>query len=105
MMCLMLCYFFLMIQLAQGLSIGIIRKMEEIITTTDCNVRVRGYEARLDMYYFYKVVYKDALDLVDVEHALANAVVSSLNDCDENSEPLYAIEVNGQSHKESGAGK
>jgi hypothetical protein len=79
----------------------------ETITTTACDVRVGGYQARLDMFYFYKVEYKDesSLDLPGLERALATSVASSLNECDKNMKPYYAVQLSSPSHELSIGGK
>ena len=72
----------------------------EVITTTACNnIRFDGFQARLDMFYFYFVEYKDTnveLDLVGIENALAISIASALDDCDERNRPVYALEISSR---------
>jgi 5-formaminoimidazole-4-carboxamide-1-beta-D-ribofuranosyl 5'-monophosphate synthetase len=78
---------------------------KETIATAECEVRVEGYQARLDLYY-YKVEYdEEPLDLLGIERSIATAVASSLSDCDENMKPIYAVELSAVGHKRSDTGK
>jgi hypothetical protein len=78
----------------------------EVIATTTCDVRLSGYEARLDLYFFYKVEYMLApLNLFLLERALATSVASVLNNCDENNMPIYAVELTMPSHEPVDGGK
>lgn len=78
--------------------------IKEIITTTSCKVREETFQARLELLYYYKVEYIESLDLVGIERALATSIASALNYCDENMEPLYAVELTSPSHIKTIAG-
>jgi hypothetical protein len=78
----------------------------EVIATTACDVRLSGYEARLDLYFFYKVEYtSEPLNLLLLERALATSLATVLNNCDENNMPMYAIELTIPSHEPVDGGK
>lgn len=82
-----------------------VRRIKEIIATTECDVRTGGYEARLDLQYVYKIVYKqEPLDLSDIERVIATSVAAVLDECDQNMQPIYAVELSSPSHVRSEAG-
>jgi hypothetical protein len=82
------------------------RETSEIVSTSSCEVRIRRYEARLNIHYFYKIEYEEEpLDLLGLEKTLATSIASALNECDENMEPVYAVELNAPSHVRSELGK
>ena len=88
------------------------RALREIVTTTACrNIRqAHDYPARVDLVYIYVLDYvgndnennagDDSLDLMGVERAIASSVASTLNRCDDERYPLYAVELSDASaHK------
>ena len=89
-----------------------LRALREIVTTTACrNIRqAHDYPARVDLVYIYVLDYvgndnennagDDSLDLMGVERAIASSVASTLNRCDDERYPLYAVELSDASaHK------
>jgi hypothetical protein len=86
--------------------VSMFRRENEIITTTACSIRLGGYEARLELDYFYKVEYvMEPLNLFQLERSIAASVASALKSCDENNMPIYAVEVNLPSHELIDGGK
>jgi hypothetical protein len=79
----------------------------ETIVTTECDIRVGRYSARLDLFYFYRVEYENGsnLDLVGIERALAASIAMFLRDCDKSRKPIYAIELNLPSHEITNSGR
>lgn len=80
----------------------------DILTTTACNVRQDAYHARLDMYYFYLIEYNtDDADLVNldgIESAIAHALASALSSCDDQHQPLFAVQFSAAGHAFSQGG-
>jgi len=80
----------------------------EVITTTACNnIRFDSFQARLDLFYFYFIEYRDMsidLDLNGIENALAISIASALDECDDRNRPVYALEISSR-HMFSEGGK
>jgi hypothetical protein len=76
--------------------------VSEIVTTAACQeIRFDKYRARLDLFYFYTVVFaSDSLpvDVTGIENAIAHAVASALNGCDDQERPLYAVKLSTAGH-------
>jgi hypothetical protein len=75
----------------------------ESVTTTACNkIRFDKYRARLDLFYFYTVVFSfDApvgAVVTGIENAIAHAVASSLDSCDDQERPMYAAKLSLAGH-------
>jgi len=78
------------------------RSLREIITTTACRFirRAEDYPARLDLIYVYFLDYygDSPLTLLEgIERAIATTVASTLNDCDDQHYPVFALELSEQS--------
>jgi hypothetical protein len=71
--------------------------VSEIVTTAACQeIRFDKYRARLDLFYFYTVVFASdsmPVDVTGIENAIAHAVASALNRCDDHERPLYAVKL------------
>ena len=86
------------------------RAMVGTITTTECsNIRtIASFQARLDMFYLYKIEYENnhngngdtEPDLPGIERALATALATALDRCDDQKRPAYAIQLSAtQGHE------
>jgi hypothetical protein len=77
--------------------------VSEIVTTAACNeIRFDKYRARLDLFYFYTVIFAIdnslPVDVTGIESAIAHAVASALNGCDDQERPLYAVKLSVTGH-------
>lgn len=92
------------------------QRVREIVTTTACtNIRrADSYPIRLDLIYIYFMDYyhpnnlKDGttLDLEWVEKTIATSVAATLNECDAELQPAYAVELSEVSvHRIMSTGK
>jgi hypothetical protein len=83
--------------------------VSEIVTTAACNeIRFDKYLARLDLFYFYTVVFASdgmPVDVTGIENAIAHAVASALNGCDDQERPLYAVKLSVTGHAVSNGRK
>lgn len=83
------------------------RSLQETISTTACNtVRRSGFQARLDLYYFYLIEYTNTtvLDLPMIDKAIALSIVQVLKECDVADRPKYAVVVSPNGHQLSQGG-
>lgn len=71
------------------------RGLRQVITATTCSsVRSpQDYPATLDVRYLYLVEYYGSLELNSLAKAIATSVASSLNSCDDNDQPNFAVEL------------
>ena len=90
------------------------RALRQIVTTTACqNIRpADDYPARIDMIYVYFLDYYvtgdnddnnddiTSLDMTGLERAIATSVASTLNRCDDQRYPVYAVELSEASAHE-----
>jgi hypothetical protein len=77
--------------------------VNEIVTTAACNeIRFDKYLARLDLFYFYTVIFASdnsaPVDVTGIENAIAHAIASALNGCDDQERPLYAVKLSATGH-------
>jgi hypothetical protein len=84
---------------------GVLRSLvvSEIVTTAACNeIRFDKYRARLDLFYFYTVIFTSdnsmPVDVTGIENAIAHAVASALSGCDDQERPLYAVKLSVTGH-------
>jgi hypothetical protein len=82
--------------------------VSEIVTTAACKeIRYERYRARLDLFYFYTVIFANdtvPVDVTGIENAIAHAVASALNKCDDQERPLYAVKLSVAGHALSNGG-
>ena len=74
------------------------RSLALTVTSTNCStVRSEPYRTRMELIYDYLVEYNDvdgALpDLIGIESAISYGVAGSLNTCDSEGSPLFAVEL------------
>jgi hypothetical protein len=87
-----------------GVNDGVPRALavSEIVTTAACNeIRFDKHRARLDLFYFYTVVFASdsvPVDVTGIENAIAHAVASALHKCDDQERPLYAVKLSVTGH-------
>jgi hypothetical protein len=78
--------------------------VSEIVTTAACNeIRFDKYRARLDLFYFYTVIFVASdnsvpVDVTGIETAIAHAVATALSGCDDQERPLYAVKLSVTGH-------
>lgn len=73
---------------------------ERVVSTACSKIRNEPYKARLDLLFLYVLEYRteSEIDLLALNSAIANYLISVLNDCDANGQPKFATEIDPGSH-------
>lgn len=80
---------------------GLKRLLSERLVSTNCpEIRNKPYKGRLDLVFIYVITYRpeSEFNLLALNTALTSHLISALNDCDANGEPIFATEIDPNSH-------
>lgn len=74
---------------------------EETLVTTSCKLRLDPFRARLDLFYFYMIEHEkgEIIELSKFDTAIAHAISSELDFCDELDRPRFAVKLDRNSHR------